>query len=201
MALNRHTALLAAVGVLSLPMSTTAAGPAPPFTAKNLDGATLSLIQFKDQTVVLEWVNEGCPYVRKHYNSGSMQSSQRDARSDGVVWIQIVSSAPGQQGYFANPAKAKAWLTKQKSTPSHMILDPAGAIGRLYKVTTTPEMFVIDKAGTLVFRGGIDDRATTNPASLNGAKNYVRAALADLKAGQPVQTAYARSYGCSVKYG
>ena len=203
MSLNRRTTPLAAatlVSVGAVPLAVSAAVPAPAFTGKDLDGAALSLNQFKGKTVVLEWVNEGCPYVRKHYNSGSMQSTQRDARAEGVVWIQIVSSSKGEQGYFSSPGQAKAWLTRQKAAPTHMILDPSGAIGRAYKASTTPEMFVIDKAGQLVYRGGIDDKPSSSPRSLDGARNYVRAALADLKAGRPVQTAYAQSYGCSVKY-
>ena len=192
-------AIASAAAVLALPGLAFAA-PAPAFSGTDLDGKTRSLDEFRGKTVVLEWVNEGCPYVRKHYGAGAMQATQGLAKADDVVWIQVVSSAPGQQGYFANPAQAKAWIAAQKAQPTLMILDPQGQIGRLYKATTTPEMFVIDKAGQLVYRGGIDDKASTRVEDLKTAKNYVRAALADLKAGRPVQTAFSRSYGCSVKY-
>ena len=196
--LTRRTLAFAAA-LLAAPALAMAA-PAPAFTGKDLDGRTRSLSEFKGKTVVLEWVNEGCPYVRKHYGAGSMQATQRAATAEGVVWIQVVSSAPGQQGHFANPAEAKAWIAGQKASPTLMLLDPQGQIGRAYKATTTPEMFVIDKAGELVYRGGIDDKATTRVADLATAKNYVRAALDDLKAGRKVQTGFSRSYGCSVKY-
>ncbi len=199
MALNRRKTLLIAAAALAIPLAASAA-PAPAFTAKDLNGANVSLAALKGKTVVLEWVNEGCPYVRKHYSTGSMQQTQKDARAEGVVWVQVVSSAPGEQGHFANPAQAKAWITAQKASPDHMILDPTGAIGRQYKATTTPEMFVIDKTGQLVYRGGIDNKPTSRTADLAGAKNFVRAALSDLKAGKPVQTAFSQSYGCSVKY-
>jgi peroxiredoxin len=197
--LRRALATTLAVLALIAPALAVAA-PAPAFSGRTLAGATISLSQFRGSTVVLEWVNEGCPYVQKHYGAGAMQATQREARAQGVIWIQVVSSAPGQQGHFATPAAAKAWLAKQQSAPSHMILDPGGVIGRAYRATTTPEMFVIDPSGALVYRGAIDNRPTSRTADLAGARNYVRAALADLEAGRPVQTAFARSYGCGIKY-
>lgn len=192
-------AILSAAAVLALPGLASAA-PAPAFTGTDLDGRVRSLDEFRGKTVVLEWVNEGCPYVRKHYGAGSMQATQAMARADGVVWIQIVSSAPGEQGYFSSPAKARAWIAAQKAQPSLMLLDPQGRIGRLYKATATPGMFVIDKAGALVYRGAIDDKASTRTEDLKTAKNYVRAALSDLKAERPVQAAFSRPYGCAIKY-
>lgn len=192
-------AIVAAAAALALPGLASAA-PAPAFSGVDLDGKTRSLAEFKGKTVVLEWVNEGCPYVRKHYGAGSMQATQAAARADDVVWIQIVSSAPGEQGYFSSPAKAKAWIAAQKAQPSLMLLDPQGQIGRLYKATATPGMFVIDKAGELVYRGAIDDKASTRVEDLKTAKNYVRAALSDLKAGRTVQAPFSRPYGCAIKY-
>jgi hypothetical protein len=61
-------------------------------------------------------------------------------------------------------------------------------------------MYVIDEGGTLVYMGGIDDKPTTKQADVEGAENYVRLAMADLAAGQPVGKAVTRPYGCSVKY-
>ncbi len=171
--------------------------PAPDFTLKDSAGKSVSLADYKGRTVVLEWFNEGCPFVRKHYDSGSMQKLQKQATGDGVVWLSIVSSAPGKQGYL-DPAAAAA---KKKELPSTaLLLDPEGAVGHLYEARTTPEMFVVDSAGKLVYSGAIDDRPTPDPASLEGAKNYVAAALAAVKGGQPISPAHTKSYGCSVKY-
>lgn len=173
--------------------------PAPAFQVKDADGKTRSLAEFKGKTVVLEWTNEGCPYVQKHYNSGNMQGLQRQAAKDGAVWLTIISSAPGTQGY-KEPAEAKAWKTKVKAAPTAILLDPDGKVGRAYDAKTTPHMYIVDKAGTLVYMGGIDDKPTADPASLKGAKNYVLAALADVKAGRAVAQAATKPYGCSVKY-
>jgi hypothetical protein len=197
---TRRSLLLTGGAMALVAPASALAAPAPAFTGRDLSGAVISLAQFRGSTVVLEWVNEGCPYVQKHYGSGSMQATQRDARAGGVVWIQIVSSAPGEQGHYASPMAAKAWLAKQASAPSHMILDPGGVIGRAYRATTTPEMAVIDPAGALVYRGAIDNRPTSRTSDLAGATNHVRAALADLRAGRPVRTAFTRSYGCAIKY-
>jgi len=174
--------------------------PAPAFSALDANGKTRSLSEFRGKTVVLEWTNDGCPYVRKHYDSGNMQALQQQAARDGVAWLTIVSSAPGTQGYLT-PAAAKSWKAREKAAPTDVLLDPKGTVGRAYEAKTTPHMYVIDRAGKLVYMGGIDDQASSDPDSLKGAKNYVVAALADLKAGRPVAQAATRPYGCSVKYG
>lgn len=173
--------------------------PAPAFSAVDADGRTRSLADFKGKTVVLEWTNNGCPYVQKHYNSGNMQGLQKQATADGVVWLTLISSAPGFQGYLTGP-QAKQWKTKVGAASSDVLLDPKGVVGRAYGARATPHMFVIDKAGKLVYMGGIDDQPTPDPDSLKVAKNYVSAALADVKAGRAVAHAATAPYGCSVKY-
>jgi len=201
--LDRRIVLIAALGAaLAAPAfaAPTVGQPAPAFQAVDAAGRSRSLGEFAGKTVVLEWTNNGCPYVQKHYGSGNMQSLQKRATADGVVWLTIISSAPGMQGYLA-PPQAKAWKAKAYAASTDLLLDPQGRVGRAYEAKTTPHMFVIDKAGRLVYMGGIDDRPYAEPASLKGAKNYVAAALDDLKAGRPVAVATSRPYGCSVKYG
>ena len=174
--------------------------PAPAFRAVDASGKTRSLAEFKGKTVVLEWTNNGCPYVQKHYNSGHMQGLQKEATRDGVAWLTIISSAPGFQGYLTGP-QAKQWKAKVGAASSDVLLDPKGVVGRAYEAKTTPHMYVVDKTGKLVYMGGIDDKASSDPDSLKGARNYVTAALADVKAGRAVAQAATRPYGCSVKYG
>ena len=171
---------------------------APAFTLVDADGTQRSLADFRGRTVVLEWTNEGCPYVQKHY-SGAMQALQREAVGDGVVWLSIISSAPGTQGHVEGEA-ARQWKTRTNGASTHLLLDPTGEVGKLYGAKTTPDMRVIDGDGRLVYVGGIDDRPTNKVEDLDGANNYVRAALDDLEAGRPVHTAFATPYGCSVKY-
>ncbi len=173
--------------------------PAPAFAATDIDGRPVNLAKLRGKTVVLEWTNNECPYVEKHYGSGNMQSLQRDAAKDGVVWIQLISSAKNEQGWV--DAKGAAELTKSRNAaPSTTVIDESGKIGRAYEARTTPHMFVIDPQGTLVYMGGIDDKPTTRTADIATAKNYVRAALDAVKAGKPVATPIARPYGCSIKY-
>ncbi len=171
---------------------------APAFTLVDSDGNSRSLADFRGRTVVLEWTNEGCPYVKKHY-TGAMQALQREATADGVVWLTIISSAPGTQG-FVEGAAARAWRTRTNGAATHLLLDPTGQVGQLYDAKTTPDMRVIDGDGILRFVGGIDDRPTSKPEDLEGANNFVRAALADMAAGRPVRTPFATPYGCAVKY-
>ena len=175
------------------------AAPAPAFTAVDASGKARSLAEFKGKTVVLEWTNEGCPYVQKHYKSGNMQGLQKSAPADGVVWLTLISSAPGKQGY-KTADEARAWTSEADAASTAVLLDPKGEVGRAYAAKTTPHMYVVDKTGTLVYMGGIDDKNSADPASLKGAKNYVVAALADVKAGRAVAQPVSAPYGCSVKY-
>lgn len=201
--MNRRFALaLIAASALAAPAvaAPTVGQPAPAFTAVDAAGKTRSLSEFKGKTVVLEWTNNGCPYVRKHYDSGNMQGLQKSATGEGVVWLTVISSAPGMQGYVAG-AEARGYKAKEKAAYTDLLLDPKGVVGRAYQAKTTPHMYVIDKTGKLVYMGGIDDKPSSDPESLKGAKNYVTAALADVKAGRAVAQAVTRPYGCSVKYG
>lgn len=172
---------------------------APAFTAKDADGKTRSLSEFNGKTVVLEWTNDGCPYVQKHYKSGAMQGLQKAAAKDGVVWLTLISSAPGKQGYLEG-AQAKGWKAINGAGSTALLLDPTGQVGQAYEAKTTPHMYIVDKTGKLAYMGGIDDKPTADPASLKGANNYVSAALSDIKAGRMVSTAVTKPYGCTIKY-
>ena len=173
--------------------------PAPDFTGTDSNGSAVSLHEYRGRTVVLEWSNHECPFVGKHYRSGNMQALQKDANRDGVVWLTILSSAPGTQGNVT-AGEANELTRSRGASPSAVILDPTGTIGKEYGARTTPHMFVIDKTGTLVYMGGIDDRPTTDVADIAGARNYVRLALTAVAEGKAVADPVTRPYGCSVKY-
>jgi len=173
--------------------------PAPDFTAVDSKGNSLSLSQYRGKTVVLEWTNADCPYTRKHYTSGNMQSIQALAQKNGVVWLSVISSAPGKQGYVNGPA-ADALTQSRGAAPSAVLLDPTGTVGRLYGAKTTPHMFVIDKNGTLQYMGGIDSIATADPADIPNAEPYLKEAMLAVVQGAPVAHPVTRPYGCSVKY-
>jgi len=173
--------------------------PAPNFRLADADGKPVTLSDFRGKTVVLEWNNPGCPFVKKHYASGNMQKAQAAAARDGVVWLTINSGAPGKQGHMSG-AEAKAFLAQSGAKPAAYLVDPRGVVGKAYDAKTTPHMYVVDKAGTLVYAGGIDDKPTANPADIDGARNHVLAALSELKAGKAVSVATSRPYGCAVKY-
>ena len=173
--------------------------PAPAFTALATSGSPVSLASYKGKIVVLEWTNHECPYVRKHYETGNMQALQRETTAQGVVWLTLISSAKGEQGYVT-AGQADELTTSRKAAPTAVLLDEPGVVGRMYGATNTPHMYVVDKAGTLIYAGAIDDRPTTRRADVPGASNYVRAALESVSAGQPVKTPITRAYGCTVKY-
>lgn len=173
--------------------------PAPEFMANDIKGDHIMLSALKGKTVVLEWTNHECPFVRKHYGSGNMQALQAEATKDGVVWISIVSSAKDKEGHVT-PEEAAKIISDEKALPTHKILDESGEIGKLYGAKTTPHMFVINKDGVLAYAGAIDDKSGTDPEEVKTAKNYVREALADLKSGKPVTTPSTNPYGCGVKY-
>lgn len=172
---------------------------APTFSATDASGKTVALADLKGKTVVLEWVNPECPYVRKHYDSANMQATQKAAAGKGVVWLSVNSTHASHSDY-KKPAEMLAWTQKQGAAPSATLMDGEGKIGRAYGARTTPHLYVIDAKGMLAYAGGIDDKASANPADVKTAKNYVNAALADLQSGKPVVQAVTRAYGCSVKY-
>lgn len=199
--MNR-AALLALAVVLSPAPSDAAAKAgkaAPAFTAEDSSGKSVSLSDFKGKTVVLEWLNKGCPYVKKHYGSGNMQRLQKEWTAKGVVWLSVVSSAEGKQGFVTGP-EADADAKASGAAPTAVLLDPSGKVGRLYGAKTTPHMFVIDGAGVVRYAGAIDSDSSADPAAVASAENYVSGALAAVLAGKPVRKASTKPYGCSVKY-
>lgn len=199
--MNRLLAALAAtVAVSSLAVAAPIVGkPAPEFTAVDSNGKSHALSDFKGKTVVLEWTNDGCPYVKKHYDAGNMQKLQQEIAAAGGIWLSIISSAPGKQGYVKG-AEANQLTASRNAKPTAVLLDPAGAIGRAYEAQTTPHMFVVDAKGTLRYMGAIDDQPNTDASTIASAKNYVRDAFKSVTAGTKVAEAATDPYGCSVKY-
>jgi len=173
--------------------------PAPNFTGVDSNGKQQTLSAYKGKFVVLEWHNQGCPYTRKHYESGNMQRLQKEWTGKGVVWLTVISSAPGTQG-FVTPTQENEYLQKMNASPTAVIMDPGGSLGHLYGAKTTPQMFIIDPQGTLIYNGAIDDHPTSDQGDIVSSKNYVSAALSEALSGKPVTEAATRPYGCSVKY-
>ena len=173
--------------------------PAPDFTLSDLLGKKYELSDYKGKYVVLEWVNFGCPFVRKHYGSENMQHLQKEFTDKGVVWLSICSSAPGKQGN-ETPDAAKKGISKFGWAATAYLSDEDGKVGRLYNAKTTPDIFVVDPKGTLIYAGAIDDKPTPDPATVKGSNNYVKAALTEATAGKPVSVPTTKPYGCSNKY-
>jgi peroxiredoxin len=172
---------------------------APAFTLKDTSGKEHSLADFRGKYVVLEWFNEGCPFVQKHYKSGNMQKLQKEYTGKDVVWLSINSSAEGEQGHVT-PESAPKTVKEWNMDNTKILLDHDGKVGRMYGARTTPHMYVIDPEGKLIYQGAIDSKPTANPADINGAENYVKVALDNSMAGKPVENSSTKPYGCSVKY-
>ncbi len=181
------------------PASARINAPAPEFSATDSNGKAHSLSAYKGKIVVLEWTNNGCPFVAKHYGSGNMQSLQKKYTGQGVVWLTVVSSAPGTQGYV-DSAEANQDTQRRGASPSAVLLDPQGNLGHLYGAQATPHMVVIAADGRLVYMGAIDDMPSTDPSDIARAKNYVAAAIEEIKSGRAVTVPATKAYGCSVKY-
>ena len=203
--LSRLSCLLAALffsaaGVAATAQTVQVGGPAPEFKASDSNGKTDSLDQYHGKYVVLEWHNQGCPYTKKHYVSGNMQSLQKEWTAKGVVWLTVISSAPGEQGYVT-ASEENSYLSRMHAAPTAVLLDSQAKIARLYSAKTTPQMVVIDPNGKVIYDGAIDDRPTPDVDDIKGAKNYVNEALNAAMAGKPVAVAVTKPYGCSVHYG
>ena len=199
--MKQMLAAFTALAVIAAPASAAAVvgRPAPNFKAADVNGKAVSLSDFRGKTVVLEWNNPECPFVKKHYGAGNMQKQQRAATGSGVVWLTVNSSAAGKQGHV-DAAAAKAIIARQGGAQTAYLLDAAGEVGRAYGAKTTPHMFVIDGRGTLRYNGAIDSIASADQADITEATQYVEQALADLAVGREVATSTTQPYGCSVKY-
>jgi len=173
--------------------------PAPGFSAVDSNGKTQRLSDYKGKFVVLEWHNQGCPYTKKHYASGNMQRLQKEWTAKGVVWLTVISSAPGTQG-FVTPTQENEYIKTMNAVPTAAILDPGGTLGHLYVAKTTPHMFIIDPNGTLIYNGAIDDHSSSDPGDIASSRNYVSSALQEATSGKPITEPATRPYGCSVKY-
>ena len=172
---------------------------APEFTLTDAAGKTVRLSDFRGKVVVLEWTNPGCPYVRKHYDSGNMAATQQEALARGAVWLSINSTGQASHDYL-EPAKLVAWQKERKVQPTATLMDEEGSTGKAYGARTTPHMYIVDAQGRLAYAGGIDSIASSNPADIPKATNYVKQAVGELAAGKAVSNAVTRPYGCSIKY-
>jgi peroxiredoxin len=173
--------------------------PAPAFSVQDATGKTVSLADFKGKHVVLEWTNPGCPFVQKHYNSGNMPATQKDAVTKGAVWLSVSSTAKDASDYKA-PADLGTWQKSVNAVPTATLMDTDGKLGKAYGARTTPHMYLIDPQGKLIYAGAIDSKPTANPADIKVATNYVGQALNEALAGKPVSQASTAPYGCAVKY-
>ncbi|MBE1301667.1 MAG: redoxin domain-containing protein [Alteromonadaceae bacterium] len=173
--------------------------PAPDFKLVNSNGESVNLSDYQGKYVVLEWTNHLCPYVKKHYGSDNMQSLQRKYNDKEVVWLSIISSAPGKQGYV-EADEANQLTASRNAAPAHVLFDPEGDVGKLYGAKTTPHMYIIDPAGELKYKGAIDSIKSANPADIPKATNYLDEGMKALLAGGEVEDKSTVPYGCSVKY-
>lgn len=184
----------------SMKMATATVGKAAPnFTLVDASGEKHTLSDYAGKYVVLEWVNFGCPFVKKHYNSGNMQKLQKTYDEKGVVWLTICSSAPGKQGYYKGE-ELTSMVRDHKSEAAAYLIDSEGDVGRMYQAKTTPNMYVIDPEGVLVYAGAIDDKPSVKESDIASSTNYVSMALDRAMAGQEVRPAATQPYGCAVKY-
>jgi peroxiredoxin len=192
-------AATALLGAALVHASVSVGQPAPDFKVKDTSGKEQSLAAYKGKFVVLEWVNPGCPFVQKHYDTSNMQSTQKAAEAKGVVWLTVSSTAP-DAGDYKKPTELASWIKQKGGAPTATLMDDDGKLGKAYGARTTPHMYVINPQGKLVYAGAIDSKATARKDDVKSATNYVTAALDEALAGKPVSKATSEPYGCSIKY-
>ena len=198
--LHRRTLIASAALLIAGGARAAGAGQrAPDFTLPDTRGKPVRLTDFRGKFVVLEWTNPGCPFVRKHYDSGNMGATQKMARDQGLVWLSINSTEKASSDYL-EPAKLAAWLTERKGVAAAVLMDEDGKVGRAYDAKTTPHMYIVDAKGTLVYAGAIDSIPSARPADIEKATNYVKVGLTEALAGKPISAATTQPYGCSIKY-
>ena len=192
-------ALAALATAPSLTLAAAAVGQrAPDFALPDTGGKTVRLSDFKGKTVVLEWNNPGCPFVRKHYQ-GNMQALQKEAAAQGVVWLAINSTETASGDYLSPPQLAR-WMADKQAAPTATLMDEDGTVGKAYGARVTPHLYIVNAQGVLVYAGGIDSIPSSRVDDIPKATPYIRQALAEIKAGKPLSVSTSQAYGCSVKY-
>ena len=171
---------------------------APNFSLKGADTNTYQLTDFKGKYVVLEWTNYTCPFVNKHYSTGSIQKIQSDFIKQGAVWLSICSSSQGSAGYF-DKSQLNAEIKKKQSNCTAYLIDDQGTMAKAYGAKTTPYILILDQQHKLIYKGAIDDIRSIDTDDIDKAKNYLTMALSAIKAGKPIDPASTRPYGCSLK--
>lgn len=204
--LTRRATLAIPLGAVLMPLAPrlalaapTIGAAAPAFTATDQDGRSRSLAEFRGKTVVLEWTNHDCPFVKKHYGSNNMQGLQREAAAKGIVWLSVASSPPGEQGHVT-AEQARALTAERGAAPAAVLLDPQSRIARAYGATTTPHMYVIDGEGVLRYMGGIDSIASNRADDVAKAEPLAKNAMLAVADGRAVAHPVTRNYGCAIKY-
>lgn len=203
--LQRRTAMLAALAASASLLAGTAHAaaavgqPAPAFTLTDTSGKTRTLAEFKGKTVVLEWTNPGCPFVRKHYDSANLPGLQKEFTAKDVVWLAVNSTEKAASDYLP-PQQLARWIQDKSGAPTATLMDEEGSVGKAYGARTTPHMYIINPQGTLVYAGGIDSIASARASDIQTATNYVRQGLNEALAGKPISQAQTAPYGCTIKY-
>ena len=197
--MNRRELLVLAIAAFPFRTFGAPGMAAPGFEVPDTQMRKRRLAEFKGRTVVLEWTSASCPFVRAQYESGVMPELQRWAEGQGVVWLSVISTHPSRRDYLP-PDKAETMHRGRGGAPAALLIDATGAMGRAYGAAVTPHMFIIDPKGELVYSGAISDNPTMSAREARASRNYVRAALEDLRAGRKVATASTRPFGCTVAY-
>jgi peroxiredoxin len=180
--------------------SLTIGDKAPSFKLTGHDNKSYSLTDLKGKWVVLEWFNQDCPFVKKHYDSGNMQQIQQEFTKKGVQWFSISSSAEGKQGHLTSADEANKVFVTAKSQATSILLDKESALGKIYQAQTTPHMFIIDPKGKIAYEGAIDDHPSAQSSDIPQSKNYIVEALNAGMNGKKIAVQKTKPYGGSVKY-
>ena len=172
---------------------------APDFALRDANGHDVKLSYFRGKYVVLEWISPGCPFVRKHYESGNMPATQREAVARGVAWLTMYSD-DDTSPHYTKPARLQAWMRERKAAATAVLVDGNGAVGRAYHARTTLDMYIVSPTGILLYAGAIDSIPSADRADIPKATNYVRQGLTEALAGRPVSVPVTRPYGCTIQY-
>ncbi len=194
-----YASLFLGAALLAGAQAATVGQAAPELTLRDVNGKTVRLSDYRGRHVVLEWTNPGCPFVRKHYDSGNMQALQKEAAASNVVWLAINSTEPSH-GDYLSPVQLGRWMSEQKASPAATLMDEDGSAGRAYAARVTPHMYIVDPQGRLVYAGGIDSIPSARTEDIRSATNYVRNSLGEALAGKAISQPTTRAYGCTIKY-
>lgn len=154
--------------------------PAPLFALTDLDGAPVSLQEFRGGPVLINFWSADCPWVeRADLEIASWQ--------DRIILLEIAVNANEPYEMLAEAAAERGLR--------YVLRDPDQQVADLYGAEVTPHFFLVDGDGILRYQGAFDDVTFRQRTPM---QFYLIEAIQALLISDPIPVAETPPYGCAI---